>query len=305
MIRISTLRPGRFTKVVVMTISLGFATTAVATSHITEEAAIAIFNRAGDAARLGPTTVQLRDIATVNLPKGYMYIPEKEAAEVLHYWGNRTDASFLGLFTSDDENWLDWFVTFEYVKEGYVSDEEAKNWDVDQLLEDIKRGTKIGNDWRREQGIPTLDLVGWGHRPVYDENTRKLAYSIKLKSEDSAESDPLTINWVAYALGREGYTATTLVTTETTVSTDQLHASSLLASYDYVSGKRYADYESGTDKVAAYGLATLIGGAAAKKLGLLAIIGAFIVKFAKVFIVIGLGLAVGVGSFIKKLLGRK
>ena len=132
-----------------------------------------------------------------------------------------------------------------------------------------------------------------------------MAYSIKLKSEDSAENDPLTINWVAYALGREGYTATTLVTTETTVSTDQLHASSLLASYDYVSGKRYEDYESGADKVAAYGLATLIGGAAAKKLGLLAIIGAFIVKFAKVFIVIGLGLAVGVGSFIKKSLGRK
>ena len=305
MMRISTLRPGRFTKVIIMAISFGFAATAVATSHTTEETAIGIFNRAADAAQLGPTTVQLRDIATIHLPKGYIYIPEKEAAEVMGYFGNMTDASFLGLFTSDDEDWLDWFVTLNYQKEGYIEDEEAKDWDVDQLLENIKRGTKIGNDWRREQGIATLDIVGWGQSPVYDENTHKLTYSIKAEIEDSAESEPLTINWVAHALGREGFTDVTLVTTEAAISTDQLHASSLLANFDYVSGKRYEDYESGTDKVAAYGLATLIGGAAAKKLGLLAIIGAFIVKFAKVFMVIGLGLTVGVGSFIKKRLDRK
>jgi len=304
-IRISTLRPGRFAQVVVMMVSLGFATTTVATSHITEEAAQAIFIRAEDAAQLGPTTVQLRDIATIDLPRGYMFIPEKEAADLMAYMGNQTGTTFLGMFTSDDENWFSWFVVLDYLEEGYVSDEEAKTWDVGQMLEGIKRASKKENDWRREQGMPTQEFVGWGQRPVYDEDTRKLMYSIKIKSSDSPESDPLTINWVAYALGREGFTRTTLVTDESQESTGQSHASSLLANFDYVSGKRYEEYKSGTDKVAAYGLATLIGGAAAKKLGLLAIIGAFIVKFAKVFIVIGLGLAVGIGSFIKKLLDRK
>ena len=39
------------------------------------------------------------------------------------------------------------------------------------------------------------------------------------------------------------------------------------------------------DRVAAYGLAALVAGVAAKKLGLLALFAAFVVKFAKVIVI--------------------
>ena len=54
---------------------------------------------------------------------------------------------------------------------------------------------------------------------------------------------------------------------------------------NFNSGKRYGDFNSSTDKVAAYGLAALVAGVAAKKLGLLALIVAGVVKFAKVLLV--------------------
>jgi len=53
--------------------------------------------------------------------------------------------------------------------------------------------------------------------------------------------------------------------------------------------KRYEDFNASTDKVAAFGLLALIGGVAAKKLGLLALAGVFLVKFAKVIIAACLG----------------
>ncbi|MFC5324528.1 DUF2167 domain-containing protein [Bradyrhizobium oligotrophicum] len=62
----------------------------------------------------------------------------------------------------------------------------------------------------------------------------------------------------------------------------------------YNAGKRYEDFSASTDRIAEYGLLALVGGVAAKKLGLLALAGAFVLKFAKIiiFAVVGFGAAV-------------
>jgi uncharacterized membrane-anchored protein len=65
----------------------------------------------------------------------------------------------------------------------------------------------------------------------------------------------------------------------------------MLSQLSFVPGKTYNDFNESTDRVAEYGLAALVAGAAAKKLGLLGMIGLFLVKFGK-FILIGL-VAVG------------
>ena len=49
-------------------------------------------------------------------------------------------------------------------------------------------------------------------------------------------------------------------------------------------GARYADYDKSTDKVAAYGLAALIGGGIAAKAGLFAKIGAVLLGLKKLLI---------------------
>jgi uncharacterized membrane-anchored protein len=78
-------------------------------------------------------------------------------------------------------------------------------------------------------------------------------------------------------------------------------AHQLLAALDYNDGKRYTQFDSATDHVAEFGLAALIGGIAAKKLGLFALIAAFLVKFAKV-----IGVAViALIAVARKFMGRK
>ena len=67
----------------------------------------------------------------------------------------------------------------------------------------------------------------------------------------------------------------------------------------YNPGMRYEDYQPGVDKLAEYGLAALIAGIAAKKLGFLALLLAFFVKGWKVILIV---LAI-FGGTIYKLLG--
>jgi uncharacterized membrane-anchored protein len=68
----------------------------------------------------------------------------------------------------------------------------------------------------------------------------------------------------------------------------------------YNPGKRYEDFVASTDHVAEYGIAALVAGVAAKKLGLLAVIGVFFAKFAKI-ILIG---AAALGGAVVKLFRR-
>lgn len=76
------------------------------------------------------------------------------------------------------------------------------------------------------------------------------------------------------------------------------HAARLLSNLNFVQGKRYVDFNSTTDKVAAVGLAALIAGAAFKS-GLFAKLLVLIVAFKKVIFIAGAAVAAWVWKVVK------
>jgi uncharacterized membrane-anchored protein len=241
----------------------------------------------------GPQEIELRDQAKLQLPDGYGFIPTKEAARVMSAMGNQTDSRFIGLVIPlRKENW---FVTVDFEPAGYIKDDDAKDWKADELLDSLKEGTEAGNKRRVDLGIAPIQVTRWIEPPKYDANKHHLVWSAEARLKSGDDPDP-TINYNTYVLGREGYVSMDLITTSSTIATDKRAATELLAGVQFDSGKRYGDFNSSTDKVAAYGLAALIGGVVAKKLGLLAVIGVFLAKFAKV---IALGAAAFGGGLVK------
>jgi uncharacterized membrane-anchored protein len=244
----------------------------------------------------GPTTITLRDQAQIALPEGYRFIPAKEAAAVMDRMGNQTDDKFLGLVLPANEG--EWFATLDFEPAGYIKDDDAKDWDADELLKNIKEGTLAGNDHRKELGVPPIEVTHWVESPKYDASSHRLVWSAEVRELGGQDQDP-SINYNTYVLGREGYISLDLVTATSKIETDKPIAHQLLSSIDFNSGKRYTDFNSSTDKVAAYGLAALIGGIAAKKLGLLAMLGVFIVKFAKIIFIAVAGFGAAIAKFFK------
>ena len=139
-------------------------------------------------------------------------------------------------------------------------------------------------------------MVGWVEKPTYDESSHRLVWSILGKDQGAPQDSESTINYNTYALGRQGYFELNLVTGDKTIAEDKKHAGVLLAALDYKPGERYSDFNASTDRVAEYGLAALIGGVAAKKLGLLAVIGVALAKFWKVILIV---VAVAGGGFAR------
>lgn len=255
---------------------------------------------ASQAAVAGPHEVILTDQASLALPSGFSYIPPAQASRLMHAMGNQTGSDFQGLIFGER---LQGFVTINYVKSGYIKDDDARDWDADELLKNLKEGTEAGNEDRRQRGLPEFSVVGWVEPPSYEAQTHRLVWSAELRDKDDKDAGAKAgVNYNTYLLGREGYVSMNLVTALAVVEAQKPVARELLGVLSFNEGKRYADFNANTDQVAAYGLAALVGGVAAKKLGLLATLGVFLAKFWKVAL-----LAVaGFGAVVRKWFsGRK
>lgn len=231
----------------------------------------------------GPASVPLRDQASLALPQGMVFIPQAEAARLSRAMGNRPGDSLVGIVTSakDDEQWL---VFVGWVAEGYVRDDESQDLDADTVLQGLRDAMEEANKDRAARGFPELDILGWNEPPRYDAGTHFLSWSVSLKEKGAADSDRV-VNFNTRALGRNGHFSLNLVTHQDSFTKNRAVSATLLSGLGYDEGKRYADFNSSTDHVAEYGLMALIGVAAAKKLGLLAVAAAFVLKFAKVGVV--------------------
>lgn len=245
---------------------------------------------------VGPTDVVLADQAVLKLPQGYVYFPGKESGRLLRAMGNRVTQDPLGMVVAGEGKEGHWFVVMYYEPAGYIKDDDAKEWNAEELLQNIREGTDAANEERRGKGIPESRIIGWIEAPAYDASRHRLVWSIASKIKDEPDNAETTVNYNTYALGREGYISMNLVTGATTIENEKAFAKELLSALNFNSGKKYEEFDSSTDKVAEYGLAALIGGVAAKKLGLFAVIAAFAVKFAKV---IGIA-AIAIGALLVK-----
>jgi uncharacterized membrane-anchored protein len=249
----------------------------------------------------GPNDVPLSDQGSFSVPLGFFFIPKAEGTRLMRAWGNVVSGeTFLGLVASP-RNEDQWIADISFIKEGYVKDDEAKNWDPDDLLSRLKDGTEAANEDRRERGYPEVELVGWVERPSYDGTTHRLVWSASSKLKGAGADRPQTVNYNTYLLGREGYFALDFIDAADRIEGDKATARDLLAHLSFAPGKRYEDFSTAAgDKVAAYGIAALVGGIAAKKLGMLALAGAFIVKFAKIIALGAVGLFAGVARLFKR-----
>jgi len=248
------------------------------------------------ASTTGPADIALGSQATLKLPQGYAFIPQPQAGQLLKAMGNGDDPTRLGIIIPPES---DSFVVPRYIEAGYIKDDEAADWKADDLLSGLKEGTEENNKERAERGLPQMEIVGWNQKPSYDKVAHRLVWSIETRDKGTASGEH-GANYNTYVLGREGYLSMNLVSGLDGLAANKPFAQTLLAQTSFNPGKTYADFNAATDKVAEYGIAALVTGVAAKKLGLFAMMVAFLAKFAKLIAIAAFGLMATVGKFFKR-----
>lgn len=244
------------------------------------------------------------DLATLNLPDSLRYLDPKDTKTVLvDLWGNPPGSGdgTLGMLVPKDVDFTSagsWAVVITYQDDGHVKDEDAEKINYDELLADMKKSTSEESAERTKQGYETIELVGWAAPPKYDKEGKKLYWAQELAFGGSPEH---TLNYNIRILGRTGVLVFNAIAAQKDLAVIEAATPELLAAVSFNPGNRYADFDSSSDKVAAYGIAALVAGGVAAKAGLFKTLWIAVLAFKK-FIIIGL---IAIGGFVMKLFKKR
>lgn len=241
-------------------------------------------------------------MATLRIPASFRYLDPGDAERVLvQAWGNTEAKGTLGMLfpaTVSPVARDSWGVVITYAEDGYVSDADAGSINYDELLQQMQKAVVEENKERQKQGHQTVELVGWAEKPHYDSGAHKMYWAKEL----AFGGDPThTLNYNIRILGRKGVLVLNAVSSMEQLGTIQKEMQQVLAFTDFNPGYRYAEYDSKTDKAAAYGVAALVAGGVAAKAGLFTKLFAVLLA-AKKLIVAGV---VALGAFLAKLFKKK
>jgi uncharacterized membrane-anchored protein len=243
-------------------------------------------------------------LASLNVPAGFRYLGPEDAEKILvQAWGNPPGNETLGMLFPSEISPLSqngWGVVITYEEDGYVQDDDAGQIDYNDLLEEMKENVKTSNAERIELGYPAVELLGWATPPRYDESTHKLYWAKELKFLGSREDSVNTLNYNIRVLGRRGVLVLNAVSSMRQLVQVEADMQQVLAFVDFNEGHRYADFNPSIDKVAGYGIGTLIAGKVAAKAGLFKMLGSLLVV-GKKFIVL---LLIGLGVFLKRIFAK-
>lgn len=245
-------------------------------------------------------------IATLDLPPNFRYLNPSETERVLvDGWGNPPGMKSLGMIVPANTPLVSdagWGVVVTYEADGHVLDDEADKIKYDDLLKEMQEGTLENNAARKEQGYGAMTLVGWAETPSYDKSSHKLYWAKELKTEGAAGN---SLNYNIRVLGREGVLVLNAIASMDQIATIKKEMKTVTAFSDFTPGNRYADFNAATDKTAEYGIAALVAGGIASKLGLFGKLLALLLAFKKL-IIIGVGAAaIGLFQFIRGKSGSK
>jgi uncharacterized membrane-anchored protein len=201
----------------------------------------------------GPQKVQLFGNSALQVPADYVFLNQAETAKLQalqHNLSNGTEYFFAPKSGR-------WEVFFSYSDDGYVKDDEKI--DAAALLKNIEENTVAGNKMRRDRGWDEMQVVGWQTAPHYDGQSNRLEWAIDGKN---VRTNDAIVNFNTRILGRGGVMSAVLVSSPDNLDEAIADFKSALTGFEYLPGKRYAEYKPG-DKIAKYGLAALITGGAA------------------------------------------
>ena len=244
----------------------------------------------------GPVEVRLADRATMWLPANRVFLDGEQARKLLgagKNWDNATQGVVLPATSRPD-----WMAYVSLVDDGYISDQDAKAMDPEAVLGTYKAKVAAENPSRARQGLSQLEVTGWMEAPRYDAKHR-LSSCVGATVLGSKSADDRIVNCSSFALGDQGALKIVVAGQETNYQRFRGESGALIDTIVYDKGKGYDDADLATVKTAPYGLIALMTGdtnfkkvtvaqpaapAPAQKLGLIALVVVYALKFGKMLL---------------------
>ena len=212
-------------------------------------------------------------IGSIDVPKNFRFLNGKQSAYILsEIWGNPMDSTTLGMLIPAGKKITvadSWGFIVTYEEMGYVEDEDADDIDYTELLEGMRADMEAGNASRAAEGYEPITLIGWAADPFYDSDRKVLHWAKELKF---GESEHNTLNYNVRILGRKGVLVLNAVGNMNQLEDVKTKIPSVMSSFAYADGNKYADFDPEVDEIAAWTIGSLVAGKVLAKAGIFALL---------------------------------
>jgi uncharacterized membrane-anchored protein len=210
----------------------------------------------------GPAKIVMKQQASFDLPKGYLFVPDKSASVLLYEIdGSKPLSEVMGLIFPENEELG--YILLEYYSIGYLKDNNSNSVDAAQWMAQMKGKTEAENHERKEGGSPEVKILDWVEKPSYDSTAHRITWSVL--TGDPSDAKNQGINYSTALLGRRGYFNMLLVTNSESFKTRSSEIALLLSTFNFNQGNRYSDFVATTDSIANCNLNTLLTECSPKK----------------------------------------
>lgn len=202
-------------------------------------------------------------IANLNLPEGFRYLdPEDSRKVVVDLWGNPPGGAvdILGMILPAGEHLAastSWAIVLSYSEIGHVSDADADVIDYEDLLDQLKIGSRQSGEARKAAGFATMELTGWAVEPRYDADQKVLFWAKRFRTDAHPEE---TLNYDVRILGRRGVLSLNAISGMNRVADIEAASPAIVSMLRFNQGHRYADFDPTADQKAGFSLSGLILG---------------------------------------------
>jgi uncharacterized membrane-anchored protein len=232
---------------------------------------------------------------SVALPSGYAAVVGPEAQRLSFLMDALSDdhveAIVVNASNSDE-------VVFNYFNDGFVNADDWGKVDAEAMLNSIKESTDQANLGRQKQKLDSIITDGWLQAPKFNpaSNTAFWALSAHINSTR-------LVNAIALRLGRYGYEKLNWITNSERYKPAGGDLEAILGAHSFAPGASYTDHLEG-DKLAGYGIASLVAVVAGAKIAKVIGAGALIL-LAKKFGVVALAALAGAFAWIRRKLSNR
>ena len=232
-------------------------------------------------------TITLGKVAEIEVPGGFFYLSPTDAETLLtKIWHNPPGNETLGMLVAESEGpeaeVMNWGVVLTYEDDGHVADDDAGAIDYTELLAAMQKDVVADNAERRKAGYSGVRQLRWAAPPTYDAAAHKMFWA---KDIEWDEGDHHTLNYDVRVLGREGILVLRAVADMADFAEVQAHMPRVIEGTNFVRQESYESFDPATGKLAAYGLAALVAGKVAAKVGFFKGIVFGLIAFKKILLV--------------------
>lgn len=208
----------------------------------------------------GPARVPLGTVATMDLPRDYLFVPTEPAKLLMNAMGNSyRNAGNFGIIIPV-HTYTGWFFAVAEHRIGHVTPETVKSWQDREILIELRDATRRGNHERAKLGASRIDIADFIEPPKYDAARHRLTVAARVIEVGPSSGDEDSANLDAHLFGRHGTIEVALVAGVHRYPLYRAALDQLVAATNFNPGHRYADVDATVDKAAEQPLMLLFGG---------------------------------------------